>query len=141
MQRFIRALQGAEPIKQIHDHRYPCDVDPQRFAEPADRAQSRHRGSIEKQRGALPLNGLYQSELDEALDQRGMESGVCSQSLERQVLRLLPTEHDFVSLGRHHQPPVINSRGLKRDSAASFSKSSFSFGPGLGGMTILSFTY
>src|SRR4029450_11568588 len=141
MQRFVRALQGAEPIKQIHDHRYPGDVDPQRFAEPADRAQSWHRGSIEKPPGPFPPAGLSQPELDEVLDQRGMESGLRSQSLERQVLRLLPTEHDFVSLGRHHQPSVINSRGLKRDSAPRLFKSSFSFGPGLGGMTILSFTY
>ena len=40
-----------------------------------------------------------------------------------------------------HVPPAINSRGLKRDSAASFSKSSFSFAVSLGGMTILIFTY
>src|SRR6185503_1040648 len=80
-------------------------------------------------------------ELHKPLNQLGVQPCARGKHIERQLLALVPAKNNLVSPRSHHLPPAINSRALKRDSAASFSKSSFSLGVSLGGMTILIFTY
>ena len=64
-----------------------------------------------------------------------------SQFLERQQPRIPPGEDDHTPCGTHGLPPVMTSRGLKVDVAASFSNSSRSSAVSVGGTTILSLTY
>ena len=68
----------------------------------------RSRGTAEgskSNRVALPFDRLYQSALDEVLDQRGMHARARGQHIEGQLLRFAPVKNDVVSLQSHHRPP------------------------------------
>src|SRR5207247_2325882 len=139
-QSFVLPLKGGQPVQQIQDDRNAREVYAQRFAEASDHAQSRDGRRIKKRPRAFLLDRLYQSELHKSFDQRGVHARARGQHVERQLLTLVPAKNKLVSPHGHHLPPGINSRALKRDSAASFSKSSFSLAVSLDGMTMLSFT-
>src|ERR687892_2460565 len=90
---------------------------------------------------AIPPHRFEQAEVDKARYQVWMQASRVGQLLECQPLRIPLREDDRVPFDAHDLPPVMTSRGLKSDVAASFSNSSRSSAVSFGGTIILSLTY
>ena len=140
-QPLILALESAEPIQQIQNHADPCQVHPCIAPQSHDHLQSRDSGRIKEQHRTGSFNRFEETICHEPFDQAGMDLGGGGEPLQCQLVALPSAKHDLVSSLPHRLLPVMRSRGLNRDSAASFPNISFSLADSFGGITIFSWRY
>ena len=102
--------------------------------------QPHHAVHTKQDLRATILDGLNEAIGQERLQQCRMQTGTPREFLQGELLRLDADAGERKG-GVLILYPFISSRGLKRDSAASFSKRDRSFSVRVGGMTSITLTY